>query len=202
MAIQMVKIRASITLGNLIAVTPSAAMASDNIIMSFNVDRSRGQISTFSASMKVRAGTVGNIFGKQVVIRAGQDSPANLIFTGICRTANITPCRDDPIFVILSISGNDILSRLDGKKYTRRCRSTRGTWVAINSVTRPGLRTGKLAYTPEDPTIETGGGDVLKKGEVTSTRAQNQPNVDRIKDQGKKPGVIMQVNFVEQQGDA
>jgi hypothetical protein len=198
MAIQMVKIRASVELGSLLAVTPSGNMSSDNIIMSFNVDKSRGQISSFSASLKVKRHAVsGSILGKEVVIRAGENSPTNLIFTGICRSANITPCRDDPIYVILNMGGNDILSRLDGKKYTRRCRSTRGTWVSINSITRPGLRTGKLAYTAKEPTIETSGGDVLKKSNVTSTKALNAPNVDSKQTGGNQIGVIMQTTFVE-----
>lgn len=200
MSIEMVKIRARVELGNVVAVTPSGNMASDNIIMSFNVNRQRGQISTFSASLKIRNDQVtGNIVGNEVVIRAGRDAASNLIFTGICRSINITPCRDDPIFVILNIGGNDILSRLDGKKYTRRCRSTRGTWVAINSVTRPGLRTGKLAYIPIEPTIEAWGGDVERKNNVTQTRPSNAPNVDRITDQSKVGSVLWTTEFVEAQ---
>lgn len=200
MSIEMVKIRAHVELGNVVAVTPSGNMASDNIIMSFNVNRQRGQISTFSASLKIRNDQVtGNIIGSEVVIRAGRNAASNLIFTGICRSVNITPCRDDPIFVILNIGGNDILSRLDGKKYTRRCRSTRGTWVAINSVTRPGLRTGKLAYIPLEPTIEPWGGDVERKNNVKQTRASNAPNVDRITDQSKAGSVVWSVEFVEVQ---
>ena len=198
MAIEMVKVRANVTLGNLVAVTPSGNMASDNIIMSFGVDRNRGQISTFSASLKVKTGQVsGNILGSEVVIRAGRNSPSNLIFTGICRSANITPCRDDPIFVILNVSGNDVLSRLEGKKYTRRCRSTRGTWVSINNVTRPGLRTGKLAYTDMDPTIEPMGGDVNRKDNVKRTRGANTPNVDRITDELKTASVSFEITHVE-----
>jgi len=198
MAIEMVKVRAQVTLGALTAVTPSGNMASDNIIMSFNVDRNRGQISSFSASLKVKTGEVsGNILGSEVVIKAGRNSPVNQIFTGICRSANITPCRDDPIFVILSVSGNDILSRLEGRKYTRRCRSTRGTWVSINNVTRPGLRTGKLAYTEMDPTIEPFGGDVNKKDNVKRTRGANEPNVDKIPQQAKSTPVTFEISFVE-----
>jgi hypothetical protein len=198
MAIEMVKIRASVALGNILAVTPSGNMASDNIIMSFNVDRNRGQISTFSASLKVKAGAVsGNILGSEVVIKAGRNSDSNLLFTGIARSANITPCRDDPIFIILNVSGNDVLSRLEGKKYTRRCRSTRGTWVSINNVTRPGLRTGKLAYTDMDPTIEPMGGDVNRKDNVKRTVATNAPNVDRITDESKTAPVSFEISHQE-----
>ena len=202
MGIEMVKIRAQVKLGSVIAVTPSGNMASDNIIMSFNVDKQRGQISSFSASLKVKSNDVsGNILGSEVVIKAGRGNPSNLIFTGICRSANITPCRDDPIFVILNISGNDVLSRLDGKKYTRRCRSTRGTWVGIDSVTRPGLRTGKLLYTAIDPTIEPFGGEVDRKSNVNSTRALNAPDTDRITDQVKSIGVTFEVTHEDKEGN-
>jgi hypothetical protein len=152
MAIQMVKIRAEIGIGSLRAGTPP--LGHSNHILSFNVDKNRGQISTFSASLKVKHGEVSaNLVGDSIQISAGENSPSNRIFTGIIRSANITPCRDDPAFVILNVSGNDVLSRLEGKKYTRRCRSTKGTWVAINGVTRPGLRSGKLAYVPLEPGV-------------------------------------------------
>lgn len=180
MAIEMVKVRARITLEgaqgtNLIAITPSMT-DSENFILSFNVDKARGQISTFSASLKVKHQAVGgSIAGSEVKIEAGRDSPQNTIFRGIVRRVNITPCRDDPGYVILNVSGNDILSRLDGKKYTRRCRSSRGLWVGIEGITRKGLRSGKLAYTTKNVTLESWGGDVEKKDNVTRTRGLNKP---------------------------
>jgi len=200
MGIHKVKVRARVALGNVVAVTPSGSMETKNIIMSFNVTKTRGQISTFSASLKVMKGEVtGNILGSTVEIKAGENSPSNTIFTGICRSATINPCREDPIYVILNISGNDVLSRLEGKKYTRRCRSTRGSWVSINAVTRPGLRSKKLTYTPKDPTIEAYGGDVQRKSNVTSTRALNTPKTDRIKDQTQNLTITPEIEFVAKQ---
>ena len=52
MGIHMVKVRARIEIGSLRAGTPPLGYA--NHILSFNVDKSRGKISTFSASLKVK----------------------------------------------------------------------------------------------------------------------------------------------------
>jgi hypothetical protein len=198
MAIQMVKIRAEISVGSLRAGTPS--LGHPNHILSFNVDKSRGQISTFSASLKVQHGEIsGNIVGDSIQISSGENSPSNRIFTGIIRSANITPCRDDPLFVILNVSGNDALSRLDGKKYTRRCRSTKGTWVAITQVTRPGLRSGKLAYLPLEPTIEPWGGDVEKKDNVTVTRGINWVDTDKLPGDKQTLPIVFEVSPAEMQ---
>ncbi len=198
MAIQMVKIRAEIRIGSLSAGTPP--LGHSNHILSFNVDKSRGQISTFSASLKVKHGEISaNIVGDSIIISSGENNPSNRIFTGIIRSANITPCRDDPVFVILNVSGNDILSRLDGKKYTRRCRSTKGTWVAINNVTRPGLRSGKLAYVPLEPTLESTGGDVEKKDNVTVTRGINYIDTDKLPEGEQILPIVFEVSPAETQ---
>jgi len=198
MAIQMIKIRAEISIGGLRAGTPP--LGHPNHILSFNVDKNRGQISTFSASLKVKHGEVSaNIVGDSIEISCGENAPSNRIFTGIIRSANITPCRDDPIFVILNLSGNDVLSRLEGKKYTRRCRSTKGTWVSIHQVTRPGLRTGKLAYVPLEPTIETMGGDVEKKDNVTATRGINWVKTDRLPEGAQYLPMVFEISPEEMQ---
>lgn len=137
MAIDMVKIRARITIGNLVVETP--------YIQSFNVNLSRGQISTFSASIKVPSDDVlGNIVGDAIVIKAGRNSPSSTVFSGVVKRARISPVFDDPSFVMINLDGEDILSLLNGKKYTRRCRATTASWVTIDNVTRKGLRTGKF----------------------------------------------------------
>ena len=196
MAIQMIKIRAEIIIGSLYAGTPP--LGHPNHILSFNVDKNRGQISTFSASLKVKHGEVSaNIVGDSIEISCGENSPSNKLFTGLIRSANITPCRDDPMFVILNVNGNDVLSRLGGKKYTRRCRSTKGTWVSINQVTRPGLRTGKLAYVPLEPTMETWGGDIEKKDNVTVTRGINSIDTDKLPEGKQILSIVFDVSRVE-----
>lgn len=219
MAITMVPIRAVIVLsgqsptsgnpsyGNanysgssgLTAVTPPLD-PDGNHILSFNVDKARGQISSFSASLKVLHSNVTSsaILGDTITISAGTSTVRNTIFTGIVRKATITPCRDDPAYVILNLSGNDVMSRLEGKKFTRRCRYHKSVWVGIEGITRPGLRSGKLAYTVKDTTIETWGGDVEKKDNVTSTRALNVPETVSSPPKGEiEKEVTLSVQSVE-----
>jgi len=173
MAIDQVKVRATISIGGLSVSTP--------YIQSFNVTKTRGQPSTFSASMKVGHDQVsGTITGDSVRIRAGADGSLKQIFTGICKQAKISPCWDDPYYVILSISGADVLSLLAGKKYTRRCRATRSTWVNIQSVVRPGLKSGKFAYV-NAPTIEFDDGVVNDEQQLVKTRKELNYNNIRIK---------------------
>lgn len=141
--INRVKIRARITVGNLIIVTP--------YILSFNVNITRGQISTFSASVKVPYTDVtGNITGDSIVIEAGENTASDTVFSGMVKKATISPVFDDPNFVLINMSGEDILSKLVGKKYTRRCRSTATSWVTIDNVVRKGLRSGKFRAKKSD----------------------------------------------------
>jgi len=182
MSIEMVKCRATVSIGGIDVSTP--------YVQSFNVRKQRGQVSTFDASLKVNGSSIGgSLTGGSVVISAGTDGSKRTIFTGICRQAKVSPCFDDPAYVILSIAGADALSLLHGKKYTRRCRETLAAWVGITGVVREGLRSGKFAYTNE-PTIFTNGGKQLKdkttkgtvgvdnfatRGSVTTTETQSVP---------------------------
>ena len=149
MRIDLVKIRATITIGDLVVKTP--------YIQSFNVKKNRGQVSTFDASLKINqlevnsANTIGT-----VTIEAGELGNEIKIFTGITKRVSISPCWDDPGYVLFNISGTDILGSLGGKKYTRRARSSQKSWVSINSVVRPGLRDGALDYQVEGVTVEPG----------------------------------------------
>lgn len=164
MAITRVKCRAKIDVAGLVVETP--------FVQSFSVTKQRGQVSTFSASLKVPAGAASGMAGGQVKIWAGEGSADNLIFSGMCRTAKISPCFDDPYYVIISISGMDNLIMLQGKKFTRRCRATDSAWCAITGVTRKGLRSGKFAYNTE-PVITMNDGQLEKQDNVTGTRTDN-----------------------------
>ncbi len=147
MAIDRVKIRAKITIGSLVVQTGEGYAD----VMSFNVTKSRRAPSTFSASLKVPAGAItGNLVGTNVTIKAGENDANNTIFVGFARSAKISPCFDDPYYVLLTMSGNDVLNFLQGKKYTRRCRATRSAWVAINSVNRKKLKSGKFEVRKEE----------------------------------------------------
>jgi hypothetical protein len=170
MSIDRVQIRAKITIGNLVVQTGDGHAD----VMNFNVTKSRRAPSSFSASLKVPAGSVmGNITGggNNVIIQAGEktSSENNIIFVGFVRSAKISPCFDDPSYVILAISGNDVLSFLQGKKYTRRCRATKSAWVAINSVVRKKLKSGKFetrkqeTFDITDGELPTDRGDVKHK---------------------------------------
>jgi len=191
MAINMVKIRARVSIGDLVVETP--------YILSFNVTKSRGQLSTFSVSLKVKHVDVGGpIVGDSVLIEAGEGSPAKKIFSGITKSANITPCRDDPLYVILNLSGTDILSVLQGKKYTRRCRSTKGMWVSIESISRPGLKSGKFSYVQAEPDFDTTPIDVTKKDNVTKTQVKGIPeNVPKPRESQELLEVSLDVEPIE-----
>jgi hypothetical protein len=147
MAIDRVKIRARISIGDLPEINNLIVETGNGYadVMSFNVTKSRRAPSTFSASLKVQVGDIrSNLVGSNVKIEAGEDSANNIVFVGIARSAKISPCFDDPDYVILAISGSDALSFLQGKKYTRRCRATKSAWVSINSVVRKKLKSGKF----------------------------------------------------------
>jgi len=192
MAIHMVKIRATVRIGSFSVSTP--------YVLSFNVTKSRGQLSTFSASLKVRNGSVGGgIVGDKVEISAGEGTPRT-IFSGIVKSSNLSPCRDDPLFAILNISGTDVLSMLEGKKYTRRCRATspNGVWVGIEGVTRRGLKSGKLAYISSDQNLLLDPMDIKQKDTTTKSAATNSPpNTSTPQGKGKEPEVYISVIPIE-----
>jgi hypothetical protein len=167
--LKLVPVRATISVGGITVKTP--------YVVSFNVNRARGQISSFSATLKVPYSSLDDAVGGEVTIDAGPAGSENRIFTGICRNSNVTPCRDDPSYVLLTISGNDILSELQGKKITRRCKSSLSTWVSINNIVRPGLKSGKLAYVPslehnwhEEPLV------TIKESSHIATVGQHVPD--------------------------
>jgi len=158
MTIKLVPIRATINIGD------GGLVVSTPYIQSFNVQKSRGQSSTFSATLKVSSSALSatNVGGR-VTIYAGSSGQSK-IYTGILKKSTVSPCWDDPGFVLLNISGTDVLSELQGKKYSRRCRATKSTWVSISSVSREGLRDGK--FDKEFQVLTTNGGSELKKNAV------------------------------------
>ena len=141
MGVTTVPVRATISIGGMSVSTP--------FVLSFTVRRARGQISTFDASLKVSHDEVSGLTGGAVSIKAGTKSSQKQVFTGIVRSARMTPCWDDPNYVLLTINGNDVLSLLQGKKYTRRCRASRGQFCVITSA-RQGLKSGKFTYDSEN----------------------------------------------------
>ena len=165
--IEQVKVRATIEIGSLRVETP--------YIQSFSVKKSRGAISTFDASLKISHKDVsGAITGSKVVICAGVKSGLKKIFTGMVRSAKISPCFDDPQFVLISISGSDNLILLNGKKYTRRCRVTKSKYVTITGVVRAGLKTTGMNY-EKDPFPEINDCE-LESTQVAAVRNLTTPS--------------------------
>ena len=161
MTIEMVRCRAEIEFGGIVVRTP--------YVLSFSVNKSRSQFSTFNASLKVSHEDVGGGFmGAVVTIRAGVYGNLNTIFTGYVKKSTISPCYDDPKYVLLNISGADALSVLQGKSYTRRSRATQGVWVTIDSVVTPGLKSGKFKYVSE-PTLEVSPDVPTFTGHISAT---------------------------------
>jgi hypothetical protein len=157
-AITEVPVRARISIGGLSVETP--------YVLSFNVNITRGQISTFDAVLKVEGSAIrGQISGDFCKIAAGVGSPRNTIYQGVIKKAKISPCWDDPKFVMLHISGEDILANLRGKKFTRRCRGTQSSWVSITGVVRPGLKSSKFIY-QNDPTMFLDPGKPISQSEL------------------------------------
>lgn len=139
MGISLVKIRATVSIGSLSVSTP--------YIQSFSVTKTRNQVSTFSASLKVAIGEISGVnTGGPVTIDAGTSTSKRRIFTGIIKTMTMTPCWENAKYVYLNISGVDILFLLENKKYTRRCRTSKTSWVMIDRVEREGLRSGKFGF--------------------------------------------------------
>ena len=138
MSITQVPIRARINVGGTTISTP--------YVLSFNVHRRRGAVATFDASVKINNAVSGtSSVGGGITISAGSGGMSR-IFTGVVRGAKVTPCWDDPSYAILTLTGDDTLGLLKGKKYSRRCRGTKSTFCIITGVTRPGLKSGKFAY--------------------------------------------------------
>jgi len=138
MAIDMVKVRAKVIVGNTEVVTP--------YVLSFNVRKARNQIHTFDASLKMDKDAMSASTNGTIKIYAGQNTATTLIFTGILKNISMAPCWDDPGYVVVNLSGEDVTGVLRGKTYSRRCKGTKSVWITIDSVVRAGIRDGRWSY--------------------------------------------------------
>jgi hypothetical protein len=171
MSIKAVPCRAEISIGQLTVRTP--------YVQSFTVRRARGQVGTFDASLKVSHEEInGDISGGNAIVRAGVRDDLTTIFTGVVKSAKISPCFDDPHYVILSVQGCEYLGFLAGKKYTRRCRATNGLYCTIQSVVRRGLKSGKFAYDKEAHHFSTESGKM--EAEQPNTKATSVQDAGSI----------------------
>jgi hypothetical protein len=173
MTIEQIKIRAKIEIGD----AGGASLTVETpYILAFSVTKQRGSISSFNARIKVSHSSVtGSIGGGggYIKIYDGVNSPTRLIFTGIIENMQITPVFDDPSFVNINLSGSDTLRLLAGKKFTRRCRSTKATWVSITGVVRESLKSGKFKYVKQN-LFDIGDGDYSSL-KVVQTSALSAP---------------------------
>ncbi|HLD90932.1 MAG TPA: hypothetical protein VI911_07970 [Patescibacteria group bacterium] len=145
MAIDLIHIRAKIVCKEteLEIVTP--------YIQSFSINKSRGTTSNFNASLKVLGENLSAVTG-EVAIYAGTQDDMPLIFTGFIKKVVPSPVWDDPAYLMLNISGTDVLYRLENKRFTRRQTYSDSAWATITSV-RDGLKSSRLKYAPQEPRL-------------------------------------------------
>lgn len=142
-------IRAVITLGDKKISTPD--------VISFNVRKSRGQASaTFSASLRMDAATLNDaavgLVSKGITIEAGVKNKERQIFTGIVQKVTINPIRTDAAKVMVSLSGKDLMYKMEGQKINRRVKTYRDG-------DQPPERWGVVTAVEEDNTpVSTGFG--------------------------------------------
>lgn len=194
MALTRVPVRAVIRGAGLDAETP--------FVLSFNVNKTRGQSSTFQCSIKMKASDIGNVStglntGEQVSIWAGSPTANKLIFTGVLWQATASPCFDDPTYVIVNASGFDILKMLEGKKFTRRQVKTAAAWCEITGVARRGLRGQGLKYVPAAPSLQITPAEIHDAG-LTRSNVEAFAAVAQTVPEGKEATPLaLEVSFVE-----
>ena len=175
MSIETIPIRATISFtGGVSISTP--------YIMSFSVNKSRGAISTFNASIKIKSDQLDNLNGK-VTIKAGKKGNLITIYTGYVKSMAPSPCWDDPAYVIVNISGVDELFKLENRRFTRRQIVSDKSWAVINSVVSEGSKPTELKYTHTGPVIISSPDDDLK-----TTGSEDREKSDKdIKDTVNTP---------------
>jgi len=158
--IERVKVRAHVVGGGISASTPN--------VLSFNVRKTRGQPTSFNCSVKVPQ-TSGHSIRGTLRIYAGSGGAGNLIITGIITKATVSPCFDDPSYVIVNIAGSDVLKELQYKKYTRRQSAGLSAWCEITSVTRKHLKSSKFKYMRNAPIMKINDGGQDQMTDVMQT---------------------------------
>jgi len=149
MSIREEPIRATVRLGNIEVETP--------YVLSFNVNKVRNSKSTFSASLKIDAYDLQHISDNTIIILAGTKRKQKKIFTGFILNSTPSPCWDDPKYVILNLSGSDILYRLENERYTRRQTSMSSRWALITGVQRKAPKGAQFKLVKEDVLLPTDG---------------------------------------------
>lgn len=160
--IEIEQIRAQIRINNSYVVEPKN-------IRAFSVNKSRSSISaTFSATIEIPSGaSFGNsTSGGLIEIWAGTKDNylKKKIFTGVIRQVIPNPVPGKPNYMSISLSGNDILYKLENKKFSRRIKTDGpGLFVTIegSKTKRPSsiwaidkrVGAGTHTYTNNTPSI-------------------------------------------------
>ena len=150
MAITTVPIRASIYFGSLVIRTP--------YILSFSVSKTRNSKTTFSASLKIISSDLSNLTSNTVSIYAGTLGNEKQIFSGFALNTSPSPCWEDPKYVILNISGADVLHRLEEERFTRRQMSRFNKWAVITGIQRKAPKGGQFRLVNHSLLVPTDGG--------------------------------------------
>ena len=114
-------------------------------VKSFNVSKQRGSmVSSFSATVEILSGdvlsstnAVLDIADQDSIlsIYAGTRGNEKLIFTGDLKSITINPSWEKPEYFYINLGGSDLLSRLEGKRYSRRIKWTgAGMWAKITNI--------------------------------------------------------------------
>jgi hypothetical protein len=178
--IEIEQIRARVVInGTFIVETP--------YVKSFSVNRSRtSNIATFSASIEIPVTadlSFGSSNGGYIVIYAGtkENYLERKIITGIIRQITPNPVPGKPNYFMISISGKDIMYKLENKKYSRRLETEGpGVFVTIESskTQRPSagwsidkrVRGGSNQYNSPSPSLY----DRSAHNDLTKTRDFSQ----------------------------
>lgn len=144
-------------------------------IQSFSVNKNRGAMSTFSASIKVEAQYLEEVSG-EIEIYAGTVDNLRLIFTGFIKRVVPSPVWDDPGYLMLNVTGTDVLYRLENKRFTRRQEYSDSTWATITSV-RDGLKSVNMKYAPSEPLMIPTKQGLVEVVEKEATRIVEEPGI-------------------------
>lgn len=157
--VEIEKIRARVKINDYIIETP--------YVKSISVNKSRSSnIGTFSATIELPVNVnIGTTSG-QVEIYAGTKNNylKRRIFTGVIRQVVANPCPGKPNYMLLNISGRDMMYKLENKKFSRRIKSDGpGVFVVIEGSrgARPSsvwsidkrIRSGSNKYTGDSPAL-------------------------------------------------
>lgn len=192
MAIENIPIRATITFED------SAISISTPYVMSFNVNKSRGQAASFSASIKVNYTIVQSMKGR-IYIEAGPKDAMRRIFTGYIKSAVPSPCWDDPAYFVVNISGVDELFKLENRRFTRRQLTNDTSWAIINDVVSQGTMNAKLKYTHNRNLVTVADNEDLKDltmydSEKEKKSQEPKPDTNSPKD-GTKPSQKLEASI-------